>query len=84
MLIILTLTPMQAYSNRVSPKGVIRLSDISRVFQEVKRKDHLMKNIFMVETPRRTYQMQAPTITTMYIWIACLELPVSSLKLGAI
>lgn len=72
----------QAYCNRETPKGVIRLDDISKVFQEVKRKEHLIKNIFMLETPHRTYQMQAPTITTMYIWMACLELPVSALKLG--
>lgn len=73
---------VQAYSNKETPKGVIRLSDISKVFQEVKRKDHLMKNIFMLETPNRIYQMQAPTIMSMYVWMACLELPVSSLKLG--
>ncbi len=78
----LALNLLQAYSNKDTPKGVIRLSDIIRVFQDVRKRDHLMKNIFMLETPHRTYQMQAPTIMSMYIWIACLELPVSALKLG--
>ena len=68
----------QAFTNREPPKGVINLSDIRSVFQSIGRREHLVKNIFSVETPARIYLMQAPSIITMEVWMAALKLPTAS------
>ena len=73
-----THTHLQAFQNKEAPKGVIHLCDVTRVYQSVKRKDHLQKNIFMIETPNRTYLIQAPSIITMECWMACLTMPLNS------
>ncbi|XP_003386474.2 PREDICTED: uncharacterized protein LOC100632035 [Amphimedon queenslandica] len=67
------------YSQRESPKGVIMLDDIKRVSLSTRR-IHLMSNLFQVKTPSRTYNIKAPSIITMEIWMACLRLPSSSLQ----
>ncbi len=69
---------IQSYENREVPKGVIRLTDITKVYQNVKKKDHLMRNIITIETSLRTYLVQAPSISTMYIWQTCLSMPPDS------
>jgi len=69
----------QVYIQQEAPKGVIHLKEIVKVFQSTKRREHLIKNIFMLETRNRTYYIQAPSIITMELWVACLRLPVSSL-----
>lgn len=69
------LLSIQAYENKDVPKGVIRLSDITKVYQNMRKKDHLMRNILTIETSLRTYLVQAPSITTMYIWQTCLSIP---------
>ena len=75
---------MQAFSNKEPPKGVIHLSSITKVHQNIKKRDHLIKNIFTLETPGRNYYFQAPSIITMDQWMACLTMPLSSLKLWSL
>lgn len=65
--------------NKDRPKGVIHLNEIKDVFQSTKKREHMIKHIFTVETPNRLYLFQAPSILTMELWMACLKLPVSSL-----
>lgn len=65
---------LQAYNNRETPKGVIRLGDIIKVYQNMKKREHLVKNIITIETGHRTYLMQAPSIITMDIWQLCLRM----------
>lgn len=39
-----------------------------------------MSNLFQVKTPLRTYNIKAPTIISMEIWMACLKLPPLSIN----
>lgn len=71
----------QAYLQRETPKGVIHLKDIVQVYQSTKRREHLIKHVFTLETRSRTFLIQAPSIITMELWVACLKLPVSTLML---
>jgi len=45
---------LQVYIQQEAPKGVIHLKEIVKVFQSTKRREHLIKNIFMLETRNRT------------------------------
>lgn len=76
MIVILYAHFVQAYENRETPKGVIRLGDILNVYQNVKKREHLVKNIITIETGHRTYLIRAPSIITMDIWQTCLKVPI--------
>lgn len=67
---------MQAFRDRTEPKGVINLQDIKDVYQTTKG-DHLLKHIFLVETPQRTYHIRAPTLPTLTVWMTLLLMPLS-------
>ena len=69
---------LQHFHRKEAPKGVISLDQIKRVSLSSKR-IHLMSNLFQVRTPLRTYNIKAPSIISMEIWMACLKLPPSSL-----
>ena len=66
--------------DRGSPKGVIGLNDMSKVWQNTKRKEHLIKHVFTVETKNRIYLFRAPSLITMQLWMAVLNMPHSALQ----
>jgi hypothetical protein len=72
----------EAYTetDRGTPKGVIELNDMSKVWQNTKKKDHLVRHVFTVETKNRTYLFRAPSLLTMQLWIALLNMPSSALQ----
>lgn len=76
------LTSSQAYtsSDRGTPKGVVGLRDMTKVWQNTKKKEHLVKHVFTVETKNRTYLFRAPTLITMELWMAVLNMPPSVLQ----
>jgi hypothetical protein len=67
-------------SDRGTPKGVIELTSMTRVWQNSKKKEHLIRHIFTVETRDRTYLFRAPSLLTMELWIAVLNMPRSALQ----
>jgi hypothetical protein len=69
----------ERYNERDRPKGVIGLDQIKKVSLSTRR-THLMSNLFQIRTPARTYNIKAPSIVSMEMWIACLKLSPSQLK----
>lgn len=67
-------------TDRGTPKGVVGLRDMTKVWQNTKKKDHLVKHIFTVETKNRTYLFKAPSLITMELWMAVLNMPPSVLQ----
>lgn len=76
---------LQAYTeaDRGTPKGVIELNDIDKVWQNTKKKDHLVRHIFTVETKNRSYLFRAPSLITMELWMAVLNMPRSALQVDS-
>ena len=68
----------QAYLEKKPPKGGFDLHDVQDVFQKDKNSD-LINHIFHVKTEARTYSIQAPSITTLNLWMACLQINPSEL-----
>ena len=60
------------------PKGGFDLHDIQDVFQKNKNSE-LINHIFHVKTEARTYSIQAPSITALNLWMACLQINPSEL-----
>lgn len=73
---------LQAYTaaDKCPPKGVVKLTTISRVWQNSNRREHLVRHVFSVETKTRTYYFRAPTLLTMQLWMALLNMPPSALQ----
>lgn len=64
---------LKACRDQNPPKGVIGLKHVKRVYQNVNSRDHLMKNIFCIETVDKTHLMKAPTLHTMDVWMGSLQ-----------
>lgn len=77
--------PVQAYTeaDRGTPKGVIALNDMNKIWQNTKKKEHLVRHVFTVETKSRTYLFRAPSLITMELWMAVLNMPPSTLQVNA-
>lgn len=76
---------LQAYTeaDRGTPKGVIALNDMKKIWQNTKKKEHLVRHVFTVETKSRTYLFRAPSLITMELWMAVLNMPPSTLQVNA-
>ena len=59
---------------------MVGLRDMTKVWQNTKKKDHLVKHVFTVETKNRTYLFRAPTLITMQLWVTVLNMPLSALQ----
>ena len=79
------LITVQAYTeaDRGTPKGVIALNDMNKIWQNTKKKEHLVRHVFTVETKNRTYLFRAPSLITMELWMAVLNMPPSTLQVNA-
>ena len=66
------------FRKKENPKGVICLDEIKKVSLSTKR-EHLVANLFQIKTPTRMYNIKAPSIISLEIWMACLKLPPSTL-----
>ena len=71
---------LQAYTtaDRGTPKGVVELNEMSKVWQNTKKKEHLIRHVFTVETKSRTYLFRAPSLLTMQMWMTVLSMPQSA------
>ncbi|CAI8055566.1 Myotubularin-related protein 2 [Geodia barretti] len=70
-------------TDRGTPKGVIELTNMTRVWQNDRKKDHLVRHIFTVVTKDRTYLFRAPSLLTMQMWIAVLNMPRTTVALDS-
>ena len=64
-----------------SPKGAISCKAITRVYEHRncgKNKRHFL---FCVDTPDRTYTMNAPSEQSMNIWMTCLNMSPTAIEL---
>jgi hypothetical protein len=68
-------------TDRGTPKGVIELTNMTKVWQNDRKKDHLVRHVFTVVTKDRTYLFRAPSLLTMQLWIAVLNMPRTTVQL---
>ena len=69
---------LQACLEKKPPKGGFDLKDVQDVFQ-ANKKSELINHIFHVQTVSRNYLIQAPSITTLNLWMTCLKILPSEL-----
>ena len=71
---------LEACRNQNQPKGVIALKNVKRVYQNINSRNDLVRNIFCLEATGRTYYMKAPSLQSMEIWIASLQLALKKVQ----